>query len=687
MPQIDYNENSSTKEDFFSEVVLKFVELPPESDIYDFIGEKLKELIEYGFIVISEYNSDSESFKIKSIFGKTGVVTEIAKKLLKKNLYGITVPMSSLSKNVRENVSKNKLWKVEGGLHEVLGRNIPKKIALMGEKLLNVGEIYNVGFTWKGELYGSANIFMDKGKKFKNLNELKKFVNLASVALQRKVAEDTMVQAKIYNRSLFESSIDPLVTIDINGKITDANIATINTTGFNQEEIIGTNFCEHFTEPGKAAEGYNNVFDQGTLSNFPLELLHVNGNLTPVLCNASVYHDQHGQVKGVFVAARDITDLQKAKHELVASEKKYRSLFDNANDMITLTALKENGLPGKFVEVNNEVINRLGYSREEFLNMGPSDIIVHDNQSEIQHIVAKLESKDHAKFDIIEQSKDGKRIPVELNIHLFELDGKKVSLAISRDITERKRAEADKQRLLEKVQDFAEELKVSNEDLKESTSKLQASNEELQRALNEKEMLIKEIHHRVKNNLMVISSLLNLQSRYIKNKDYLAMFRESQTRAKSMALIHEQLYQSTDLKRINFGEYITSFATNLFQTYAADASRIKLDFDVEDVLLDINIAVPLGLIVNELISNSLKHAFPPGKSGVINIKFYENTNHYELVLKDNGVGFPDNLDYKNTDSLGLRLVNMLTDQIEGKISLDRTSGTSFTINLKEEPII
>jgi len=180
--------------------------------------------------------------------------------------------------------------------------------------------------------------------------------------------------------------------------------------------------------------------------------------------------------------------------------------------------------------------------------------------------------------------------------------------------------------------------------------------------------------------LMVISSLLSLQSKYIKDADYLAMFRESQTRAKSMAIIHEQLYQSKDLERINFGEYITTFATNLFQTYSADSSKIKLKFDVQNILLDVNTAVPLGLIVNELITNTIKHAFPDGKYGEINVEFHEKDKNYELVVKDDGIGFPEGLDYRNTDSMGLQLVNMLSSQIGGDLTLDNTSGASFSIN-------
>jgi two-component sensor histidine kinase len=214
------------------------------------------------------------------------------------------------------------------------------------------------------------------------------------------------------------------------------------------------------------------------------------------------------------------------------------------------------------------------------------------------------------------------------------------------------------------------------------TARKDAENK-LKKSLNEKEMLLKEIHHRVKNNLMVISSLLNLQSRHIKDKAALDVFRESQNRADSMALIHERLYGSTDLKRIDFGDYISTLSTQLFHTYVTDPRRIKLKLNVENLMVDINTTVPLGLILNELVTNSIKYAFPEGKSGEIKIEFNKKDDEFILIVSDNGVGFPKNIDFRETDSLGLQLVNNLTSQINGKVELNVKNGTEFTIKFRE----
>lgn len=212
---------------------------------------------------------------------------------------------------------------------------------------------------------------------------------------------------------------------------------------------------------------------------------------------------------------------------------------------------------------------------------------------------------------------------------------------------------------------------------------IKKKNKELSKLLDEKEMLLKEIHHRVKNNLMVISSLLNIQSRYIKDKEALGIFRESQNRAKSMALIHERLYRSSDLKKIDFGDYIRTLARDLLSTYSDKNSLITLEFDIEDIMLDINTTVPLGLIVNELFSNCFKHAFRDTKEGKIKTIFRKEGDKYCLIVSDNGVGFPSHIDFKNTNSMGLQLVNSLTEQINGEIVLDGSNGTTFKITFQD----
>lgn len=218
------------------------------------------------------------------------------------------------------------------------------------------------------------------------------------------------------------------------------------------------------------------------------------------------------------------------------------------------------------------------------------------------------------------------------------------------------------------------------EQAQQEIAERQRAEEKLKASLQEKEVLLKEIHHRVKNNLQVISSLLYLQSKQVAEPKMLEMFVDSQNRVRSMALVHEQLYQTEDLARVNVAEYVRSLASYLFRFYGLGTDRLRLVIDVAELSLGVNIAVPCGLIINELLSNTLKHAFPGGAKGTIHIGFSTGSDgRYTLVVRDDGVGLPAGLDVRQTKSLGLRLVYTLVDQLEGTIELDRSEGTQFRI--------
>jgi PAS domain S-box-containing protein len=216
--------------------------------------------------------------------------------------------------------------------------------------------------------------------------------------------------------------------------------------------------------------------------------------------------------------------------------------------------------------------------------------------------------------------------------------------------------------------------------LRDITERVQAERQ-VEASLKEKEVLLQEIHHRVKNNLQIISSLLNLQAQQIEDQQIVEAFRDSQNRIRSMALIHEQLYGSHDLAGIDFGTYVQDLATDLFRSYQADSRRIRLDVETDKVSLGIDRAVPCGLILNELVSNALKHAFPDGRQGRVRIVLRANDGQMMLLVKDDGIGFPEGLDYQSTPSLGLQLVNSLVSQLDGTVELSEKGGTSFRIKL------
>ncbi len=208
----------------------------------------------------------------------------------------------------------------------------------------------------------------------------------------------------------------------------------------------------------------------------------------------------------------------------------------------------------------------------------------------------------------------------------------------------------------------------------------------LQCSLSEKEVLLKEIHHRVKNNLQVISSLLYLNSKKTKDKETLDMFKDSQNRVKSIALVHERLYQSKNLGSINFEEYVRKLIIDLSRSYGVDQDIIKINIDINNIFISIDNAVPCGLIINELVSNALKYAFPEnmGKENNINISFDKcGGRELLLIVSDNGIGINVELNERKKHSLGLQLVETLVEQLDGTLEMDLGSGTAFKIKFKE----
>ncbi len=337
-------------------------------------------------------------------------------------------------------------------------------------------------------------------------------------------------------------------------------------------------------------------------------------------------------------------ELQKRLSEL----ERFRALLDLSHDPILLLQIPS----WRFTDVTRSASEQLGFSQEKMLEMSLDDLVNPDEMIKIQKIFNNMieNNTSAGKETLLSDfnTSDGNKIPFEISASLVDFSDSLYIVMVLRDITERKVAE----------------------------DKLRAS-------LEEKKILLREIHHRVKNNMQIISSLLNLQTIYINNEKVVDILKESQNRIKSMAMIHEKLYESSGLTRIGFSDYIKHLTTYLFQSYIVDMKRIELKLDVEDILLDIDTAIPCGLIINELVTNSIKHAFDDGKEGSIIIQLHKLNDKLFLSVRDDGVGFPKTLDYKNTETLGLQLINSLVMQLDGTLELKINHGTEFKIMFNE----
>lgn len=222
--------------------------------------------------------------------------------------------------------------------------------------------------------------------------------------------------------------------------------------------------------------------------------------------------------------------------------------------------------------------------------------------------------------------------------------------------------------------------------------------DEIRNSMEENEVVLREIHHMVKNNLRLLSSVLNFQSQNITDEKIRDIYTENQNRVKSVMLIHEKFYKSEDPEEIDFGNYIKSLILNLFNSYKIDKNRVKLDIDITDILLNLNTSIPLGLIINELVTNSIKHGLPVIRSqepisglfpdsdkikSKIAVKIVKDDGYYVMTVYDNGVGFPEDLDFRNTKTLGMQLVISLTNKLKGTVTLERENGTLFYITFKK----
>ncbi len=466
---------------------------------------------------------------------------------------------------------------------------------------------------------------------------------------REKVAEEALARSEAQLSMITANMADIICQASKDGTYVYVSPSVKSVLGFKPQELVGKSMFDqvHPDDRSRVTSCMQNAITKYITQSVQYRCMKADGSYVWLDTKGTPIFDE-GLISGFVCNSSDITQQKNAENALRDSEEKYRTLIESAKDPISM--YDENGI---FLMANRAGAHSMGKEPADLLGRSLRDFFPPEiAKKQIELIREVFHTEKGLEIEMsVPYSEGDKWFSTSLQpIYGHDNQVNRVQV-ISRDITE----------------------------IKETQIKLE-------QALNDKDMLMKEIYHRVKNNLMVISSLLNLQSRYIKDEEAKGIFKESQERARSMALIHERLYRSTDLKRIDFGDYIRALATDLFRTYVADSSRIKLELEVEDVMIDIDTAIPLGLIINELLSNSLKHAFPNAKSGKVKVEFKEIDDLCVLKVSDNGVGFPPNIEPGQTDSLGLQLVTSLTQQIKGELELKKSPGTTFRISFKEKKV-
>jgi PAS domain S-box-containing protein len=465
------------------------------------------------------------------------------------------------------------------------------------------------------------------------LSELEGFVEDIT---DRKNTEEALRESEERLRSIFRVApvgigvVRDRVLLEVNRRLCDM-------TGYGREELIGENAQilypdrEEFERVGRIK--YRQIEEKGT-GTIETRWRRKNGSVIDILLASTPLHPSDLS-KGVTFTALDITERKQTEGALRESEEKFRVLAETLPAAIMLHQ------GGKFIYANPATSLITGYSETELLGMNFWEWCREEDWDTIRergHM--RLRGRvvpNQYEYRMITKSGEEKWVMVSAGTTDYR--GRATIIATLLDITEAKRAE-----------------------------------ERIQTALAEKIVLLKEVHHRVKNNLQIISSLLDLQSDSIPDEQSRGYFRESQNRVRSMALVHEQIYKSKDFSSIDFSEYIRDLAQCLFDSYAVGSGRISLRLSGADVTLGINEAIPCGLIVNELVSNALKHAFPARGSGEISVDTSVENGWINLRVADTGTGLPAGLDFRNTTSLGLQLVTMLVRQLRGRLVVDGGQG-------------
>jgi len=474
------------------------------------------------------------------------------------------------------------------------------------------------------------------------------------------LTEYRRAEEKIQNlANIVESSTEAIITKSFDGIIKSWNKGAEQVYGYSPEEVLekSISILEPPTLTGETERLSEMVKRGEKIQQYESLRVRKDGKVINVSLAIFPVLDNQGKITASSIIATDITRRKEAEERLRESEEKYRNIVETSNEGIYLVDDEAK------ITYANKIMETSGYTLEEIVGRPIWDFISEESKPVAKRSFEKRWQCIDDSYELKLMRKDGSFIWGLISAKsLFNKEGKFIGyLGMLTDITERKKAE-------------------------EALANLETARK-------------KEIHHRIKNNLQVISSLLDLQAEQFKNREcvenseVLEAFRESQDRVISMALIHEELYRGEELDKLNFSPYIEELANTLFHTYRLGSTDISLSMDLEENLLfDMDIAVPLGMIVNELVSNSLKHAFPDRKKGEIRIKLhrekpteleiegYQSTStSFTLIISDNGVGIPEKLDIEDLDSLGMQLVTSLVDQLDGELELKRGNGTEFTI--------
>jgi PAS domain S-box-containing protein len=459
--------------------------------------------------------------------------------------------------------------------------------------------------------------------------------------------------------------------LDRSGRVATWNAGAERFKGYQASEVIGQEISMFFT-PEDVASGAPQHELQTAITDgrFEDEGVRVRKDGSRFWANIilTALRDSNGELIGFGKVIRDITDRKR-------SVEQFRLAIEAAPTGMLM--MNEQGL---IVLVNQQTERLFGYPREELLGQKIEVLVPERFRQRHPDFRRAFLGEPKARAmgggrDLYGIRKDGVEVPIEIGLNPLSTPEGSFVLSSVVDITERKRADRERENLLGQLQALNADLERR---VSERTSELTAT-------LREREVLLQEIHHRVKNNLQVISSLINMQVRQLVDTSSRDALEECQTRVQAIALIHEKLYQSKDYSRVPFSEYARGLAANIYGALGVSNDRIALELNIQDLSLGVDKAIPCGLILNELITNALKHAFPGTRRGAVRVALRrEGPNDIFFSVQDDGVGMPPGFDIHGATSLGMPLVQTLVEQLDGRLEIQSDPGATFCVHFPME---
>ena len=457
---------------------------------------------------------------------------------------------------------------------------------------------------------------------------------------EQKLIEEALRTSEEQYRRIVETAAEGIWQLDNQWNTNFVNSKIAKMLGYTIEEMMGKSVFKFMEKESKIiAKEKLKLCHQGMRKQEDFKFIRKDGANLWAIVSCSPIHNNAGEYMGALAMVTDITERKITEKALSQSEATNQAIIDGIPDL--LLRVKRDGTCLNFIPPKDSSAKNYVPIATHLSELLTPDIL----EQQLEHIEKALTSKEVQIYE--------HQLLKYNNICYEEVRispcGKDEVLMIVRDITQRKEAE--------------QKIHIS---------------------LKEKEVLLKEIHHRVKNNLHVIASLLHLQAHTINDPNLLEIFNDSQNRIYTMALIHEQLYQSEDLGRVNLGKYIQRLIGNLFTSFNTSNKSITLVVEAEPLSLNLETAIPCGLIINELVTNAYKHAFPNGRSGEVKVQLFQAENQQlNLIVIDNGIGIPGTVDWQNLTSLGLKLVQILAKQLKSNLEFDFQAGTFVKLTFQE----